>query len=703
MDLSYRLNELRDHWIFDWSYSYRNLIGEVFERTLSSLEMEPNDKRPLATIEREFSRHSTEVFAKGYNYKIKHSAYDQAIRISVSGLQRFLDLPFESYVAVARSSPYAARGLAARRVCSSMLIGILQGYGETRFGDQEGSQSLENNKRWWVHSLAFLMPGHVHQLLQVLGHSQFRDSMRDVVAPVLEAIDRVIRDAPQNQALLPTSGEYELRVNRLDLILELPSIQDHLRFLEIHCFLNPNEVREVDLRNSSERAVSVIAGSLTHQLQEWAENQSTLKGVLINTALSDPENTTGQAQGILTQVISRISGDKGWNAPLSYNYARHFPLNNPFLHATFRVIRHSVRNLLRSFERDTGIRLWCSIRRSGKTTAASFDLHPSGNTKVVNQTMQPTGQSPNDHIFAESFKEALHVGKPLSNDFFKEVIEKYSHGQIEPGKRTIFVLDEYELLFDQLRIADRKDESIRYDVALPLLNQLVEFSRENLLLMIGMQPDAHYILMEHNQFSPYVVLDHFPLFAHSLGAVDSEFAHLLHRVLRDLVQLDPTFINSLFAETGGHPYLTVNLLTDLFDWLITEGRRAAGLTLTGDDFHAFARCRLTPEAIHRSREYEFFRNFLQATLARTDRHSDRWIHTVVRSLQHIVREDPVTMLCPFDRFRQLVEQSPSPTDAAGLVRTASEANFLVMQGDQVRPCIPLLARIAYPIRPAIHP
>ena len=340
-----------------------------------------------------------------------------------------------------------------------------------------------------------------------------------------------------------------------------------LRFLEIHCFLNPNEVREAELRLSADRGVSLIAGSLTHELQEWAENRSTLKGILINTAFSDSAKTAGQAEAILNQVISRLSGSKGWEAPLSYNFARLFPLNNPFLHATFRVVRQSVRNLLRSFERDTGIRLWCSVRRSGKSTAASFDLHPSGKIKVVNQTMQPTGQTTDDHIFAESLNEVLRSGKPLSDRFIKTVIEKYSPNQVESGERIILVLDEYEILFDKLRIADRKDESVRYDVALPLLNQLVEFSRENLLLFIGMQPDAHYILMEHNQLSPYVVRDHFPLFAHVSGAIDSEFALLLQRVLREHVRLDPSFIDYLHTETSGHPFLTVNLLTDLFDWL----------------------------------------------------------------------------------------------------------------------------------------
>ena len=211
---------------------------------LESLEKKPDDDRPLATIEDLFHRHTTDIFSKGYKFKIKNASHDQAIRISVSGLQRFLDLPFESYSAVVRSTPNSTRGLAARRVCSSMLIGILLGYGETQFADQTGWQLLEPNSRSWVHSLAFLVPEHIHQFLIKLEHGSFRDSLSDVVAPVFEAIDRVIRNAPQNQLPLPTSGEYEPSVNRLGVILELPGVQDHLRFLEIHCFLNPGDVHE---------------------------------------------------------------------------------------------------------------------------------------------------------------------------------------------------------------------------------------------------------------------------------------------------------------------------------------------------------------------------------------------------------------------------------------------------------------------------
>jgi hypothetical protein len=248
VDLGYRLNELRDAWIFDWSHSYRNLVGEVFQRALESLEKKPDDDRPLATIEDLFNRHTIDIFTKGYKVRIKTASHPQAIRISVSGLQRFLDLPFESYSAVARSTPDSVRGLAARRVCSSMLIGILLGYGETEFGDQTGWQLLVPNSRSWVDSLAFLVPEHMHQFLLKLEHGSFRDSLSDVIAPVFEAIDRVIRNAPQNQLPLPTSGEYEPCVNRLGVILELPGVPDHLRFLEIHCFLDPGEVREDTLR-----------------------------------------------------------------------------------------------------------------------------------------------------------------------------------------------------------------------------------------------------------------------------------------------------------------------------------------------------------------------------------------------------------------------------------------------------------------------
>ena len=109
-DLGYRLNELRDSWIFDWSHSYRNLVGEVFQRAFESLEKKPDDDRPLATIEDLFHRHTIDIFSKGYKFKIKTALHAQAIRISVSGLQRFLDLPFESYSAVGEARPTVCGG-----------------------------------------------------------------------------------------------------------------------------------------------------------------------------------------------------------------------------------------------------------------------------------------------------------------------------------------------------------------------------------------------------------------------------------------------------------------------------------------------------------------------------------------------------------------------------------------------------------------
>ena len=95
----------------------------------------------------------------------------------------------------------------------------------------------------------------------------------------------------------------------------------------------------------------------------------------------------------------------------------------------------------------------------------------------------------------------------------------------------------------------------------PCLSQMVAFSTSNLLVFLGQRPDAHAILMSQNQLSPLVRQDSFPLFEHTDGSTTSEFAQFLEKVLSGL-SMSAGFINSVYAETSGHPYLTVNLMTD---------------------------------------------------------------------------------------------------------------------------------------------
>ena len=459
----------------------------------------------------------------------------------------------------------------------------------------------------WAHRLAFVTPRHLDQIIKQLEPGELKAGLNEVVLPVIEAIDRLVEQPPGGRSVLPRLGQYSREARRLEIALELPWPVEGHRYIDVHCYPFRREVTRQRLLESASRAARLIVLELSPDLHEWTEGHDWLRQTVID-AGNDPAAVAKRALEVLKMTLASLAGSGAGNVPLTHNFARDFPLNRPGLQRYFHVPRTSVRELLRSFEHGTGIRLWCSVRRSGKTTAG-FDLSSStGTAAVVAQTCEPIGQRPGEDRFIELVKEAPDAGRRLPRDFVKKTMDELADNR--SGKKVIFVLDEYETLFNEMRLAlDRDYERAREYVVKPLLNQLVEFSRENLILLIGMQPNAHNILMDQNQLSPLVVLDGFPLFEHREGPAASEFAVLVKRVVGNHVLTSPSFLGPLHAETGGHPFLTVNLLVDLFDWLRARRNPAAGLELDSDKYQAYATDRLFPEAIPTLRRIRFLPRF----------------------------------------------------------------------------------------------
>src|SRR5205807_4939514 len=125
---------------------------------------------------------------------------------------------------------------------------------------------------------------------------------------------------------------------------------------------------------------------------------------------------------------------------------------------------------------------------------------------------------------------------------------------------------------------------------------------------------AHYVLMDQNQLSPQVEQDSFPLFYHEPGGVEGEFAELVRKVLRERAEFDAGFVDTLFAETSGHPFLTVSVLISLVDWLIEERRKLGDLRLSRDDFEVFAKSNLKSATISLKEEYAFFREAISEAI-----------------------------------------------------------------------------------------
>jgi hypothetical protein len=418
--------------------------------------------------------------------------------------------------------------------------------------------------------------------------------------------------------------------------------------------------------------------------------------VPISESLAD-ENAASRMVAILEDSIYASQTGQGLERPISYNYAADFPIDNPFLTKYNHVYRSSVRRLMLSFERRNGVRLWCSVRRSGKTTACSSDLGAtSGQSTVVTQTCDDTKQMTDASVFYGRVRKAITAGSDLPDNFVDDAVEACISGRSMSEGRVILVLDEYETLFGRLRTASDESPGLRYTVVQPLLNQLVAFTRDNLLVFMGQQPNAHFILMDQNQLSPVVEQDSFPLFTHSgIAGVVSEFEELLQKILTRPVQLDADFVKAVHNETGGHPLLTAKLMVSFMDWMIESAKPVATLApLRPEVFHEFIRNRLTYDSIARNSDFNFFKGAAADALSANERRRNPWLHSCYMILRAIALDSPTTLTFSVADYEVAAARYCVGVSAHELLGTASKANFLSYDDQVVRPRIPLLARIA---------
>jgi hypothetical protein len=384
--------------------------------------------------------------------------------------------------------------------------------------------------------------------------------------------------------------------------------------------------------------------------------------------------------------------------PLRFNFARQFPLHNPHLTRYFHVYRESVRGLMQTFERRNGVRLWCSIRRSGKTTACLDLGDTAGSSAVLIQTCAATDQIPDGTRMYEAVSAALASGAPIGRSFLADLVESCTLGRANSFNRFVVVLDEYERLFDHLHATAIASPQTRYTVVQPLLDQMVAFAGSNLLVLLGQQPNAHYILMDQNQLSAYVEQDPFPLFGLVDGQVGGEFSELVEKVLTDRASVDAAFVQAVYEETAGHPFLTVNLLIDLVQWLIDKKRPVSALSLSEPDYAEFAAERFTRRHIATSPEYGYFRGVIEDATSVSGRDRTPWLHAVYVCMRELARSgSPGRMRCTHAEFEEIVARAGVGDAGVGgsmLLATASQANFLEHDETHVWPKVQLLGRIA---------
>ena len=656
------------------------------------------------------SEHSHEIFAKGYGHErdAKHTPHFGAIQKSVGGLARFLDLSLDYYSIRASNTYQQQPVLTLRALFSAACLGILEGYAAVRFGEERGDSLLPKFSPRWGHNLAFLTPDAAEEVAELVEPGPLTEGVMRSVIPLLASIDRLINKQREDYFPLPLSSRFSWRDRFLEIGLRAPRSAAARPSLEARAYLDAEHVFPHALTEAHTRNVAVVVAPLKSDVRAYVRDRSALSGIVVEVVEADgaeprqlPDRGTlgsravaDMAEQVLGRTIYDLRSKRAGKA-ISHNIAREFPLDTPNPMPFYRVQRTSVRDLLRTFDRTNGVRLWCSVRRSGKTTACFGLDYTAADSVIVSQTCG-TGPTDNARMFFDKVCAATASGSLLEADFVEAGVAECSPVAAD-DRRKVLIVDEYETLFAFLRNAAEQNGYVRYSVVQPLLNQLVEFARDNLLVLLGQQPDAHFILMDQNQLAPYVRQDPFPLFEHDTGTRAGEFGELVGKVLTERIGCDPGFLEALHRETAGHPYLTVNVLCALVDWLIEQKRPYRGLNLGEADFTEFREVGLKPSQMAMSGDYSFFRETIKQAMSGRGYQNNRWLFTVYWVLREISRRDPENMSIRRDGLPDLMTRISAPgelDDPWEILRTATQANFLQYNENQVGVKVRTLGRLA---------
>lgn len=704
-DYARRLDALRDHHIFQWSTHYRETIHYVFRDLLQRAQLSDSPVTLLRIASAEFDRHSASIFRQGFEYitqKLELSPEVAEIK-SINGLQRFLLLLVQEHTSLARDVKNAGDSRGLRNACSALLTGVLSGYAALTLRGRSGWSLLQSNLPLWAHTLAFLRGSDLEKLIgsrEENLQTSFRD-LQEILVPILLALDRFFERRQGPDYVLTRVSRFFTNPLRLEFSLALPARATRQHLTLVSFFGGPYaDQRLVD--DAINAGANMVCLRMTTELRSHCEDPldgRILDATVVGTQSEHSHSLSRLGLGALEHQLKETLENTERNLRRVHNYAREFPLEDPVLRRYFLVERHSVKRLLELFEQGTGTHVWCSVRRSGKTTAAVDLAGVSERSVVAIQTMDQQPQQRELNILYEQVVAAIQSGRALASSFFGDIVRDCV-AAVSPNRysspKRVLVIDEYESLFGHLEAAVRQDDALRYTVVQPLLSQMVAFSVDNLLILLGQRPDAHCIVMSQNQLSPLVRQDAFPLFEHQAEGSDTEFTKFLSLVLSPKIPFGPSFTDAVYGVTAGHPYLTVNLLVDFCQWLVENNTPADGIRLTRADFGRFADERLTPAALRSSSYYGFFQRMLAEYLGEMARKREPWLYAVSSVLQRVCREHPRALATSVPKYKEMAGDVAALTGLTPgqLLATASQANFLATDGGRVRPAIPLMGRLA---------
>jgi len=702
-----RLDALSKWHIFQWSTYYRDALRGIMADTVRLLNSGGDADDAFDLIGRLVSAHSNEIFSKGYNFVSAQNwaTSELAVGKSLAGLRAFLDLPVEIYADESSriSSPKDCRIL--RRATSRMLAGILVGFTQTSLGEAAAAELLQRTIKSWAPALPLLEETDLDRISKALDLERLAPLLGRPLRVLIRALDEASAKSSVDPIVV-MSAAVNLDDASIDLTLRPTADSSDTKPLEIAILSGATET----VRHQIEQRVKLgYIACVTEKPASMYWSGKFVPKQIADIVVPVPDGSSDATSFLLERLRLRFYESSVVvqpSTPLRTNIAERFPLENPTLLTFFRVQRPSIRALETVLSTRTGVLLWCSVRRSGKTTGVSELANAIQEKSAVFQRCELTGIDKSSRMLFERVCDALDQLQPLPRDFLRKLVAQAAPMGVAQASGSILILDEYDRLFGRLKAVGRRNEDARHLIIQAFLDQLVEYATENLLILLGQQPNAHYIFMDQNQLSAYVQQEPYPLFGHEPGANRGEFWELISRTFQQTLRFDPSFANAIHDETGGHPFLTVNLLRDYVDWLIAQNVIPSQVTLTRGQFEEFAAVRLNSRSISLCRHYEYFRSAASEALSSDGATDSPWAHATYSLVRELGLHGSGAKMAV---ARSMIEDRvTSVLDSAGLsgftcesfVSSAAQSNFVEVSDDTIAAKIPLLARIAAATRVA---
>ena len=184
--------------------------------------------------------------------------------------------------------------------------------------------------------------------------------------------------------------------------------------IEALAYLESDRAFSSALAEAGARNVALVVAPLRPHVREFVRERDTLAAVVVDTHDLEADATVECAVEVLARTIYSLRSRRTGPA-IAHNVAREFPLKTPRMLRFYRVERTSVRDLLSAFDRTNGVRLWCSVRRSGKTTACFGLDFTAADSVIVSQTCG-TGPSSNARLFFDRVSDAVASSSRLAGD-----------------------------------------------------------------------------------------------------------------------------------------------------------------------------------------------------------------------------------------------------------------------------------------------